>query len=59
MRSSTVLRRRTGVVAGIFVLLFGGGVAVASWTATGTGQGSAQAASVSAASDLFTTRNAS
>ena len=47
MRSSTVLRRRTGVVAGIFVLLFGGGVAVASWTATGTGQGSAQAASVS------------
>jgi hypothetical protein len=47
MRSSTVLRRRTGVVAGISVLLFGGGVTVASWTATGTGQGSAQAASVS------------
>jgi hypothetical protein len=44
MRSSTVLRRRTGVVAGIFVLLFGGGVAVASWTATRTGLGSAQAA---------------
>jgi hypothetical protein len=31
----------------VFVLLFGGGVAVASWTATGTGQGSARAASVS------------
>ena len=47
MGTSGVLRRRTGVVAGIFVLLFGGGVAVASWTTTGTGQGSAQAASVS------------
>jgi hypothetical protein len=42
-----VWRRRAGVVAGVFVLLFGGGVAVASWTATGTGTGSAQAASVS------------
>ena len=39
MRTTTVLRRRVGVVAGVFVLLFGGGVAVASWTATGTGQG--------------------
>jgi hypothetical protein len=47
MRTTTVLRRRVGVVAGVFVLLFGGGVAVASWTATGTGQGSARAASVS------------
>jgi hypothetical protein len=47
MRTTTVLRRRIGVVAGVFVLLFGGGVAVASWTATGTGQGSARAASVS------------
>ena len=47
MRTTTVLRRRVGVVAGVFVLLFGGSVAVASWTATGTGQGSARAASVS------------
>lgn len=47
MRTTTVLRRRVGVVAGVFVLLFGGGVAVASWTATGIGQGSARAASVS------------
>jgi len=47
MRTTTLLRRRVGVVAGVFVLLFGGGVAVASWTATGTGQGSARAASVS------------
>jgi hypothetical protein len=47
MRTTSVLRRRVGVVAGVFVLLFGGGVAVASWTATGTGQGSARAASVS------------
>ena len=47
MRTSGVWRRRAGVVAGVFVLLFGGGVAVASWTATGTGTGSAQAASVS------------
>jgi hypothetical protein len=47
MRTTSVLRRRVGVVAGVFVLLFGGGVAVASWTATGTGTGSAQAASVS------------
>jgi hypothetical protein len=47
MRTTTVLRRRVGVVAGVFVLLFGGRVAVASWTATGTGQGSARAASVS------------
>ena len=48
MRTSGVWRRRAGVVAGIVVLLFGGGVAVASWTATGTGQGSAQAAGVNA-----------
>ena len=47
MRTSGVWRRRAGVVAGVFVLLFGGGVAVAAWTATGTGTGSAQAASVS------------
>ena len=47
MRTSGVWRRRAVVVAGVFVLLFGGGVAVASWTATGTGTGSAQAASVS------------
>lgn len=47
MRTTTLLRRRVGVVAGVFVLLFGGSVAVASWTATGTGQGSARAASVS------------
>jgi hypothetical protein len=47
MPTTTVLRRRVGVVAGVFVLLVGGGVAVASWTATGTGPGSARAASVS------------
>lgn len=43
----TRLRRRVGVVLGVTLLLTGGGVAVASWTATGTGQGSARAASVS------------
>src|SRR3712207_7748226 len=42
----TRLRRRVGVVLGVTLLLTGGGVAVASWTATGTGQGSARAASV-------------
>ncbi len=42
----TSLRRRVGVVLGVTLLLTGGGVAVASWTATGTGQGSARAASV-------------
>ena len=42
----TRLRRRAGVVLGVTLLLTGGGVAVASWTATGTGQGSARAASV-------------
>ena len=39
-------RRRVGVVLGVTLLLTGGGVAVASWTASGTGQGSARAASV-------------
>ncbi len=43
----TRLRRRVGVVLGVTLLLTGGGVAVASWTASGTGQGSARAASVS------------
>jgi hypothetical protein len=42
----TRLRRRVGVVLGVTLLLTGGGVAVASWTASGTGQGSARAASV-------------
>src|SRR3712207_5455825 len=42
----TRLRRRAGVVLGVTLLLTGGGVAVASWTATGTGQASARAASV-------------
>src|SRR3712207_2696037 len=42
----TRLRRRVGVVLGVALLLTGGGVAVASWTATGTGQGSARAANV-------------
>ena len=42
----TRLRRRAGVVLGVTLLLTGGGVAVASWTATGTGQGSARAADV-------------
>lgn len=42
----TRLRRRAGVVLGVTLLLTGGGVAVASWTATGTGQGSARAANV-------------
>jgi hypothetical protein len=42
----TRLRRRVGVVLGVTLLLTGGGVAIASWTATGTGQGSARAASV-------------
>ncbi len=43
----TSLRRRVGAALGVTLLLTGGGVAVASWTATGTGQGSARAASVS------------
>ena len=42
----TSLRRRVGVVLGVTLLLTGGGVAVASWLASGTGQGSARAASV-------------
>ena len=46
MGTSGALRRRASVAAGTFVLLFGGGVAVAAWTATGTGQGSARAADV-------------
>ena len=47
MRTRSSLRRRVGVVAAVTLLLTGGGVAVASWTATGTGQGAARAASVS------------
>ena len=46
MRSRTSLRRRAGVVAAVTLLLTGGGIAVASWTATGTG--AARAASVTA-----------
>ena len=46
MRTRQVLRRRVGVVVAVTILLTGGGVAVASWTATGTGQGSARAANV-------------
>jgi hypothetical protein len=42
----TSVRRRVGVVLGVTLLLTGGGVAVASWTATGTGQTSVRAADV-------------